>query len=101
MERTAVSAAEALRAARAAGIEFGTDGDDLVLEPSAPPAAMVLNLLMRHKLGIVALLRSGCDAGRRRTGRSCSRNGQASPSSTAVSHAPRPKPSPSPAASSN
>ena len=61
MERTAVSAAEALRAARAAGIEFGTDGDDLVLEASAAPPAVILDLLSLHKLGIMALLRPGCD----------------------------------------
>ena len=54
-----MSAAEALRSARAAGIEVGTDGDDLVLEASAPPPAVVLDLLSRHKLGIVALLRPG------------------------------------------
>ena len=32
-----MSAAEALKAARAAGIQLGIDGDDLVLEASAPP----------------------------------------------------------------
>jgi hypothetical protein len=36
-EGTAVSAAEALRAARAAGVELAVDCDDLVLEASAPP----------------------------------------------------------------
>jgi hypothetical protein len=56
-----VSAAEALRAARAAGIELGTDGDDLVLEASAAPPAVILDLLSLHKLGIMALLRPGCD----------------------------------------
>jgi hypothetical protein len=56
-----MSAVEALKAARVAGIELGTDGDDLVLEASAPPPAVLLNQLSRHKLGIVALLRPGCD----------------------------------------
>jgi hypothetical protein len=54
-----VSAAEALKAARAAGIELGLDGDDLLLEaPTAPPAA-VLDLLLRHKAAIVSRLRLG------------------------------------------
>ena len=52
-----MSAAEALKAARAAGIELGIDGDDLVLQASAPPPPAVLDLLSRHKAGIVALLR--------------------------------------------
>ncbi len=56
-----MSAAEALKAARAAGIELGIDGDDLVLEASAPPPAAVLGLLSRHKAGIVTLLRPGRD----------------------------------------
>jgi hypothetical protein len=56
-----VSAAEALKAARAAGIEIGIDGDDLVLEASAPPSAAVLDLLSRHKAGIVTLLRPDRD----------------------------------------
>ena len=56
-----MSAAEALRAARAAGIELALDGDDLVLRAaSAPPAAM-LDALSRHKPDIVALLRPGHD----------------------------------------
>ena len=56
-----MSAAEALKAARAAGVELRLDGDDLVLEASAPPPAAVLDLLSRHKPGIVALLRPGRD----------------------------------------
>jgi len=56
-----MSAAEALKAARAAGIELGIDGADLVLEASAPPTAAVLGLLSRHKAGIVTLLRPGRD----------------------------------------
>lgn len=56
-----MSAAEALKAARAAGIQLDTDGDDLVLEASAPPPPDVIGLLSRHKAGIVALLRPGRD----------------------------------------
>ena len=56
-----MSAAEALKAARAAGIQLGIDGDDLVLEAPAPPPANVIDLLSRHKAGIVTLLRPGCD----------------------------------------
>ena len=56
-----MSAAAALKVAHAAGIEVGVDGDDLVLEASAPPPAAVLDLLSRHKAGIVALLREGED----------------------------------------
>ena len=51
-----MSAAEALKAARAAGIQLGIDGDDLVLEASAPPPCAVLDLLSRHKADIVTLL---------------------------------------------
>lgn len=53
-----MSAAEALRAARAAGIGVRIDGDDLVLEASAPPSPAVLGILSRHKAGVVTLLRS-------------------------------------------
>jgi hypothetical protein len=56
-----MSAAEALKAARDAGIELQLDGDDLVLEASAPPPAAVLDLLSRHKPGILVLLRAGRD----------------------------------------
>ena len=53
--------ATALKEARAAGVRIGVDGDDLVLEASAPPAAAVLDHLSSHKAAIVALLRLGCD----------------------------------------
>ena len=56
-----MSAAEALKAARAAGVELRLDGDDLVLEAAAPPPPVILNLLARHKSEIVALLRPGRD----------------------------------------
>jgi len=56
-----MSAAEALKQARAAGIRLGIDGDDLVLEASAPPPAEVLDLVARYKADILALLRFGSD----------------------------------------
>jgi hypothetical protein len=45
-----------------AGIELGIDGDDLVLEASAPPPADVLDLLSRHKADIMMLVRPGRDS---------------------------------------
>ena len=56
-----MSAAEALKAARAAGIHLGIDSDDLVLEASLPPPAAVLDALLRHKAAIIALLRPAKD----------------------------------------
>ncbi len=52
-----MSAAEAITAARSAGIRIQVEGDDLVLEAAAPPPPAVLDLLSRHKAGILALLR--------------------------------------------
>jgi hypothetical protein len=52
-----MSADEVLEAARAACVRVGIDGDDLVLEASAPPQPALLDLLSRHKVGIVTLLR--------------------------------------------
>jgi hypothetical protein len=40
-----VSATQALKAARDAGIVLGIAGDDLVLEASEPPPAAILDLL--------------------------------------------------------
>ena len=56
-----MSAAEALKAARAAGIELGIDGDALTLEAATAPPPAVLDVLARHKAGIVALLRPAED----------------------------------------
>ena len=56
-----MSAADALKAARAVGIVVEIDGDDLVLEAPAPPPTVVLNALSRHKSGVVALLRRAND----------------------------------------
>lgn len=52
-----MSAVEALKAARAAGIELALDGDDLALSASAAPSEFVINALSQHKAEIVALLR--------------------------------------------
>ena len=56
-----MSAPNALRAARDAGIGLHVDGVDLVLEASAPPPAAVLDLLTRHKADLIVLLRAGDD----------------------------------------
>jgi hypothetical protein len=56
-----MSAAEALKAAFAAGIRLGVDGDALMLEASAAPLPAVLDLLSRHKASIVTLLRPADD----------------------------------------
>jgi hypothetical protein len=56
-----MSAREALRAARAVGVEFAVNGADLSLKaPSEPPAA-ILEALRRHKPEIAAMLRPGRD----------------------------------------
>lgn len=56
-----MSAIEALKAARAAGIELKIDGDDLLLEASAPPPGNVIDLVSCHKAELVALLRPAED----------------------------------------
>jgi hypothetical protein len=53
-----MSAPEALRAAHAAGVTVMFDGEDLLLEANAEPPQAVLDVLARHKLSILALLRS-------------------------------------------
>jgi hypothetical protein len=56
-----MSAPYALKTARALGIRVRLDGDDLELEASAPPPPTVLDLLSRHKVGILRLLRPAND----------------------------------------
>jgi hypothetical protein len=51
-----MSATEALKEARAAGIHVNIDGDDLVLEAPAPPSPALLSLLKHHGASILALL---------------------------------------------
>jgi hypothetical protein len=54
LESAVMSAAEALKAARAAGISLRIEGDDLLLEaPTAAPPPAVLDILSRHKADIV------------------------------------------------
>ncbi len=93
-----MSAAEALKAARAAGVKVGVDGDDLVLEASAPPPEAILDLLSQHKPSIVALLGLNGTAGRALTGGPISTSGPVSRSSTAVCLESRPRRAPSAAA---
>ena len=56
-----MSAAEALKAARAAGVSLRVDGDDLLLEATASPPASVIDALSRHKAEVVVLLRPAAD----------------------------------------
>ena len=51
-----MSAVEALRVARAAGVDLRVDGDALTLDADAAPPPAVLELLSRHKPGVIALL---------------------------------------------
>ncbi|MFO1036170.1 MAG: hypothetical protein U1E45_04930 [Geminicoccaceae bacterium] len=52
-----MSAANALNAARALGMDVCVDGDDLHLHANAEPPGSVLELLSRHKAEIIHLLR--------------------------------------------
>lgn len=54
-----MSAAQALHAARAAGITVAINGEALLLEGAAEPPQAVLDDLARHKLAILVLLRRG------------------------------------------
>ncbi|MCA1382691.1 MULTISPECIES: hypothetical protein [unclassified Bradyrhizobium] len=56
-----MSAAEALKAAVAAGIRLVLDGEDLLLTAAEAPPDEVLSALSRHKPEIVTLLRSTDD----------------------------------------
>jgi hypothetical protein len=56
-----MSASQALRAARAAGIHLEVDGDDLLLEAPAPPPTAVLDALSRRKAEIVRILHPAKD----------------------------------------
>jgi hypothetical protein len=56
-----MSTVGALKAASAVGVRFGIDGDALTLEASAVPPPAVVELLARHKAGILALLRPTAD----------------------------------------
>jgi hypothetical protein len=54
-----MSAADALRAAHAAGITVRLDGDGILLEADAEPAQGLLDVLARNKVAIVDLLKQG------------------------------------------
>jgi hypothetical protein len=56
-----MSAAGAFKAARSAGVSIVIDGGDLLLKARAQPAAALIDLLTRHKAGVVALLSVGRD----------------------------------------
>ena len=59
LEHAAMSAAAALRQARAAGVAIVPDGENLMLTAPAPPPASVITALGRHKSEVLALLRPG------------------------------------------
>jgi len=56
-----MSAVQALKAARNAGVRIGIDGDALTLEADTAPHPAVLELLARHKADVLALLRRDDD----------------------------------------
>jgi hypothetical protein len=56
-----MTAAHALKSARAVGIRVRIDGDDLELEAPAQPPQAVLDLLSLHKADILRLLRPAND----------------------------------------
>jgi hypothetical protein len=56
-----MSAFQALKAVRDAGIRIGIEGDAITLDAKAAPPRPVLDLLTLHKAGVVALLRTGND----------------------------------------
>ena len=56
-----MSATEAIKATRAAGVIVDLDGDDLALRASAQPPVAVVEALTSNKAEIVALLRSAAD----------------------------------------
>ena len=61
LEGAGMSAALALKTARAVGIRVRIDGDDLELEAPAQPPQAVLDLLSLHKADILRLLRPAND----------------------------------------
>jgi hypothetical protein len=52
-----MSAMEALRAARALGVELTIEGNDILLEAASEPPAAAVEALVRHKSEIIKLLR--------------------------------------------
>ena len=79
-----MSAAQALKAARDAGVRIGIDGDALTLEAdAAPPAGRARPAVASQGGRGRAAAHRAATAGRARTGRPSSTSGRASPSSTA------------------
>lgn len=56
-----MTAVQALKLARAAGVRIGIDGDALALDADAPPPPKVIESLSNHKAEIIAFLRPGVD----------------------------------------
>jgi hypothetical protein len=56
-----VNGVQAVKAARAAGVRLGVDGEALTLEAAAAPAPSVIDLLSLHKAEVIALLRPASD----------------------------------------
>src|SRR5262249_32846507 len=52
-----MTAMEALRAARALGVELTIEGNDLLLEAASEPPVTAVEALIRHKAEIIKLLR--------------------------------------------
>jgi hypothetical protein len=86
-----VSALEALKAARVAGVELRVDGEALILEAAAPPPAEVIDLLSRNKSALGALLRPGEDGSSAEDWRGFSTSGWRSPNATRGLHVKRPR----------
>jgi hypothetical protein len=61
LEGKDLNALDTLTLARAAGISVRLDGDDLVLEASAPPEPAIMELIASNKPEIVAWLRPDQD----------------------------------------
>ena len=57
-----MSAVQALKAARAAGVRLRIDSEDLALEADAAPPPSVIDLLTRQKSAVIALLRMEHDS---------------------------------------
>jgi hypothetical protein len=51
-----MSATEAIRAARTAGVRLTPDGEDLLLDAPSPPSTAVIDQLSRHKAEVLKLL---------------------------------------------
>ena len=98
LEGAAMSAIQALKAARDAGVRIGVDGDALTLDANAAPPPCFTCFRVTRPASLRCCARR-VPAGRARTGSPSSMSGPASPSSMAAYPVKRPRPVPSPAAS--